>query len=725
MEPESSNQSSQTTQHTNTSDSSYPILFQLQSSSDRRNIGTETVLSTPYTARKGTAHGQAMKRVRISLALFGILLIVMVIFVLSFYLPDSQTKQKESDSVQNNHPEKVSFGALEFDIKKSTFLVKNNFAGTAVKIRTNISKTSVQLKQSDGKKIIKQDNLSLTLSLDMEKPNGKCWNISFERTKGNIPLQSCVDISDSNWYGIGEIYKQTWLLENVNIDMAPFVSRDIVSDKKKANKVFGGVLEPYFFSSTGIAIFINRDIPLYLSINSPVKNEICFQGKSPSICGTKRAMEQNLQYTICTAKDAKEVHKIMLGKFFPKAKSLPDLRMLTEPVWSTWAKYKTNVTQKDVLNFLDEIKSNNMTASHIEIDDKYSTTYGDFNFDKSKFPDPNLMVQKLHNRTIRITTWVHPFANLDSKALSLGADYWVKSGNAPGILKWWNGYGAVLDTTNTQGVDWFKTRLRFFRDKYKLDSFKFDAGEVQYLPENCNFNKTIKNINYFSKKYAEIASTFGGLTEVRVGYNCQEFPVFFRIIDRTSSWSLENGLKSVLTATLTLGILGYPFVLPDMVGGKTHASKPEKELYIRWTQLTIFLPSIQFSIAPWQYDSETISIVRHALEIRKNISADIVKFAKIAAVTGEPIIRPLWWQAPADKQALADISEFLIGDKYLVAPVLEKGAQVRTVHIVNGTWQEMFGARNVIKAGKEGKTVQYNVKLKDVIYFKNLFSLES
>eukprot|EP00794_Sanderia_malayensis_P009637 gene9637-10624_t len=719
-------QSNQTTQHTNNSDSSYPILFQLQTANDRRNIATDTALSTPYASRKGTTHSQTMKRVRITLALLGIILIVMVIFVLSFYLPDNKTAKLSPGKVEET-PEKANIGALEFHVKQSRLLIRNEFSKTAVKIKLNISSSSIRLKQYAGKIIIKQSNITLTLGLDLDKPTEKCWNVSFERTGLNgAPLQSCVDMSNSHWFGVGELFKQTWLLENVKLDMAPFTTHDFAFNKKIKDKVFGNLLEPYLLSSKGVAIFINRDTQLYMSINSPVQNELCFQSKSPPICNTDKITKSNqlLQYTVCTAKDAKQVHKVMLGKFFDKPMAIPDLRMLTEPVWSTWAIFKTNVTQAQVLGYAKAIKSYKLPISHIEIDDKYTTTYGDLDFVPARFPDPVSMAEELHNASIRLTTWVHPFANLDSKALSQGAEYWVKSGGTPGILKWWNGYGAVLDTTNQKGAQWFTNRLKNFKEKYKLDSFKFDAGEVQYLPLYCKLYGNPKNINYFSKGYGEIASRFGGLTEVRTGYGSQKFPVFFRILDRTSCWDLENGLKSVLTATLTFGILGYPFVLPDMVGGKTHAPKPEKELYIRWTQLTVFLPSIQFSIAPWQYDNETVAIVQNALNIRKNISADIVRFARLSARSGEPIVRPLWWQAPFDKVAQASTTEFLVGDKYLVAPVLDKGAKIRVIHIVNGTWQEMFGKWNVITAGLEGKTVKYNVKLQDVFYFKNMHSSE-
>lgn len=55
---------------------------------------------------------------------------------------------------------------------------------------------------------------------------------------------------------------------------------------------------------------------------------------------------------------------------------------------------------------------------------------------------------------------------------------------------------------------------------------------------------------------------------------------------------------------LLKGILGYPFVLPDMVGGNAYVTHPSKELFVRWAQANVFMPAIQFSILPWGFDDE-------------------------------------------------------------------------------------------------------------------------
>ena len=118
-----------------------------------------------------------------------------------------------------------------------------------------------------------------------------------------------------------------------------------------------------------------------------------------------------------------------------------------------------------------------------------------------------------------------------------------------------------------------------------------------------------------------MASAMGGMIEIRVGTNTQDLPNYVRMIDKDSNWGLNNGLKSVLTTALTFSILGYPFILPDMIGGNAYSQGfPDPKLFIRWTQLNTFLPTMQFSIPPWHYNDEKLTkICKDLTDLHENL----------------------------------------------------------------------------------------------------------
>ena len=66
----------------------------------------------------------------------------------------------------------------------------------------------------------------------------------------------------------------------------------------------------------------------------------------------------------------------------------------------------------------------------------------------------------------------------------------------------------------------------------------------------------------------------------------------------------KDGLSCTPHCSSSPGLLGYPFVLPDMIGGNAYGLRPGKELFVRWAQANAFMPALQFSILPWNYDEE-------------------------------------------------------------------------------------------------------------------------
>ena len=109
--------------------------------------------------------------------------------------------------------------------------------------------------------------------------------------------------------------------------------------------------------------------------------------------------------------------------------------------------------------------------------------------------------------------------------------------------------------------------------------------------------------------------------------------MFVRMLDKDSAWSDNNGLRSIIPSALVSGILGYPFVLPDMIGGNGDGkTMPDKELFLRWAELSAFLPSMQFSFLPWKYDISTVSAVRKFVHLHESVIGDQIEAAAKDAV---------------------------------------------------------------------------------------------
>lgn len=91
-------------------------------------------------------------------------------------------------------------------------------------------------------------------------------------------------------------------------------------------------------------------------------------------------------------------------------------------------------------------------------------------------------------------------------------------------------------------------------------------------------------------------------------------------------------------------MVGYPFLLPDMIGGNGYGNvRPNKELFIRWLQANVFMPSLQFSFVPWEYDDEAISIAHKCTDLHAKYADVIMERFHLATTNGDPVNPPIWW----------------------------------------------------------------------------------
>ena len=416
-----------------------------------------------------------------------------------------------------------------------------------------------------------------------------------------------------------------------------FIDHPVVPRDRRDGR-FLDVVETHFLSSDGYLIKSNPEItPLWVSHREPGKLDLASYFKDKIYSNHHNPDHVALNYKICNYGNPKNT---LINTVYEEKKlfavDIPE-RMLETPIWSTWAKFKTQVNESVVLNYASDIKQHYTRCSknncgQMEIDDKWQTDYGDVEFDLVKFPDPKGFVDKLHDDGFTVTVWTTPFINKESKYYKTAKDasYFVNDNrDRAQTTKWWQcpmsinpmerNCASMIDFTNPSAFTFQTDRFNSLIETSGIDGFKFDAGEIEFLQDDWRlFDKTIWNSAEYNTEYAKFCAQYGGIGEVRAAWQLQKvYPGWIRMLDLWSQWGPENGLRSVIPKALTFTIAGYPWVMPDMVGGNVGGAieedgrLPSKELYIRWLELANFLPVVQYSIVPWDFDDEhVISMTR-------------------------------------------------------------------------------------------------------------------
>ncbi len=158
-----------------------------------------------------------------------------------------------------------------------------------------------------------------------------------------------------------------------------------------------------------------------------------------------------------------------------------------------------------------------------------------------------------------------------------------------------------------------------------------------------------------------------------------------------ATWTGDNygtwdHMKLSVPMVLTLGLSGQTFSGPD-IGGFIYDATPE--LYGHWIALGAFYP---FSRAhatdgsanqePWEFGPEIEKVSRIALQRRYRLMPYLYTEFQQSHVTGLPIMRPMFYADPADKDLRMEDQAFMVGDAMIVIP---KWAE--DVKLPKGSWQ--------------------------------------
>jgi alpha-glucosidase (family GH31 glycosyl hydrolase) len=268
--------------------------------------------------------------------------------------------------------------------------------------------------------------------------------------------------------------------------------------------------------------------------------------------------------------------------------------------------------------------------------------------------------------------------------------------------KWWNGTAAIVDLSNPEAYEWFLGMLKDLKKKFGVDGFKLDAGDAEFLRKPFTSYGKI-TANEYADLFASLGTHFEA-NELRVSWRTQSMGLIQRLRDKAPSWAEADGIQSLVPHALDASLLGYSFVCPDMIGGgldggfKAKGYKLDEELFVRWAEASALMPMMQYSLAPWKLSPASISICRKYSDLHVSLGNYIYDLANQSKIDGSPVVRPLFFEFPDDEKSYGIKDEFMLGDRLLVAPVLQKGAVSRDVYLPEGTWSDFWSGK-VINGG--------------------------
>jgi alpha-D-xyloside xylohydrolase len=445
--------------------------------------------------------------------------------------------------------------------------------------------------------------------------------------------------------------------------------------------------------------------------NNPAVGRAVF-GKN--ITSFEAVSAKSLDYWVTagdTPAEIEEAYASVTGK----APMMPDYAM---GFWQCKLRYQT---QEELLGVAREYKKRGLPVSVIVVDYFHWPKQGDWMFDPTYWPDPDAMIRELKDMGMELMVSIWP--TVDSTCARyeemLEKGYLVRSDRGVRMNYDYHGQTTYFDATNPEARKyiWDICKKNYY-DK-GIQIFWLDEAEPEYRVydfDNYRYDlgPTARVGNVYPLEYArafhegmEKAGQKNILNLLRCAWaGSQKYGALVWSGDVHSSF---ESLRNQFAAGLNMGIAGIPWWTTDI--GGFHGGRTDDpafhELLVRWFEYGTFCPVMRLhgnrepqqpqygttggavclsgaANEVWSFGEEAYEICKKYIFLRQRMKPYIEKIMAQAHKKGTPVMRPLFYDFPADRECWDNDSQYMFGPSMLVAPVMYAKQTEREVYLPEG-----------------------------------------
>mgnify|MGYP000859078026 CR=1 FL=1 len=388
------------------------------------------------------------------------------------------------------------------------------------------------------------------------------------------------------------------------------------------------------------------------------------------------------------------------------------------PAWTfgLWlsSSFTTSYDERTVLSFIDGMLERGIPLSVFHFDCFWmrENEWCSFVWDREMFPDVEGLLQKIHDRGVKVCVWINPYIAQKSKVFdeAMEKGYLLKRRDGT-VWQWdlWQSGLGIYDFTNPETVKWYKDKLKGLLCQ-GVDAFKTDFGER--IPVDCVYHDGSdpeRMHNYYSFLYNKIV--YEAIAEERGAQQAclfarsataggQRFPVHWGGDCNSTYPAMSESLR----AGLSLCLSGFGFWSHDIGGFEGTAPA---HVYKRWLAFGLLsthsrLHGSESYRVPWLFGDEAVEVCRYFTKLKCSLMPYLYGLAAEAARTGLTVMRAMAMEFPEPGAAACD-RQYMLGDALLAAPVMREDGSV-DVYLPQGIWTDFFTGKRVSGRGWQSET---------------------